>query len=57
MSGDLTFSSKDLEPYGWNPLNEQMERGGKDGTDQEWREDKHGFWWDKPDIDFSLYYV
>ena len=42
--GDLTFSSKDLEPYWWNPLNEQMERGGKDGTDQKWREDKHGFW-------------
>lgn len=35
VSRDLTLSSKDLEPYGWNPLNEQMERGGKDETDKE----------------------
>ena len=53
---ELTLSSKNLEPLAWNPLDEQMERWGTDGTVR--REDRCGSCWDKQDVeDFPPYHV
>ena len=46
---ELTLSSENLEPSAWNPLDEQMERWGRDGTVR--REDRCGSCWDKKDVE------